>query len=108
MTRKEASFYLANMDRKYMEEGMSEALDMAIKTLEQEQEWIPVSERVPEDSELVLFSTKTDRVFTGRYFDDDTDFQWYAFRDETFVEDNVVTAWMPLPEPYKGESEEKE
>lgn len=36
MTREEASFYLANMDRKYMEEGMSEALDMAIKALEQE------------------------------------------------------------------------
>ena len=67
--------------------------------------WILVSERLPEDSELVLFSTKTDRVFTGRYFDDDTDFQWYAFRDETFVEDNVVTAWMPLPQPYKAESE---
>ena len=36
MTREEASFYLANMDRKYMEEGMSEALDMVIKALEQE------------------------------------------------------------------------
>ena len=36
MTREEASFYLANMDRKYMEEGMSEALDMAIEALEQE------------------------------------------------------------------------
>jgi hypothetical protein len=34
MTREEASFYLANMDRKYMEEGMSEALDMAIRSLE--------------------------------------------------------------------------
>ena len=36
MTREEASFYLANMDRKYMEKNMSEALDMAIKALEQE------------------------------------------------------------------------
>ena len=73
--------------------------------------WIPVSERLPEDGEVVLFSTKTDRVFEGRYFADfadDTDFQWYAFRDETFVENNVVTAWMPLPQPYKAESEDKE
>ena len=68
--------------------------------------WIPVSERLPEDSELVLFSTKTDRVFEGRFFADNTDRQWYAFRDETFAWNNVVTAWMPLPEPYKAESEE--
>ena len=34
MTREEASFYLANMDRKYMEKGMSEALEMAISALE--------------------------------------------------------------------------
>ena len=65
-------------------------------------DWIPVSERFPEDSELVLFSTKTDRVFEGRFFADNTDRQWYAFRDETFAWNNVVTAWMPLPEPYKA------
>ena len=35
MTREEATFFLANMDRRYMEDGMSEALDMAIKALEQ-------------------------------------------------------------------------
>lgn len=34
MTREEANFYLANMDRKYMEKGMSEALDMAISALD--------------------------------------------------------------------------
>ena len=70
--------------------------------------WIPVSERLPEDSELVLFSTKTDRVFEGRYFADNTDRQWYAFRDECFAWNNVVTAWMPLPEPYKAERSDKE
>lgn len=68
--------------------------------------WIPVSERLPEDNELVLFSTKTDRVFEGRFFSDNTDRQWYSFRDETFAWNNVVIAWMPLPEPYKVESEE--
>ena len=69
--------------------------------------WIPVSERLPEDGEVILFSTKTDRVFVGRYFDNDTKRQWYSFRDEAFAWNNVVTAWMPLPEPYREERTEE-
>lgn len=76
-----------------------------IKPLEQQPRWVPVSERLPEDRELVLFSTKTDRVFEGRYFDDTTDRQWYSFRDDTFAWNNVVTAWMPLPPSYQGYKE---
>lgn len=86
-----------------------EALRVAVRggtPLPKGHRWIPVSERLPEDSELVLFSTKTDRVFEGRYFADNTDRQWYAFRDECFAWNNVVTAWMPLPEPYQGGKEE--
>ncbi len=45
MTREEASFYLANMDRKYMEKGMSEALDMAIQALSQEPTEKPMCDR---------------------------------------------------------------
>lgn len=82
----------------------NEALDIAIKALEQQPAWISVGERLPEDRELILFSTKTDRVFEGRYFDDNTDRQWYSFRDDTFAWNNVVTAWMPLPEPYKEDT----
>ena len=68
--------------------------------------WIPVSERLPGDRESVLLSTKTNEVFEGSCFDDNTNRQWYSCRDETFVWNNVVTAWMPLPEPYRAESEE--
>ena len=73
---------------------------------EQEPKWIPVSERLPEHYQNILFSTKTNRVFEGRYFKDETEHQWYSFRDECFAWNNVVTAWMPLPEPYKAESED--
>lgn len=69
--------------------------------------WIPVSERLPEHYQNILFSTKTDRVFEGRYFKDETEHQWYSFRDECFAWNNVVTAWMPLPEPYKTEGSDK-
>ena len=68
--------------------------------------WIPVSERLPEDYELVLFSTKTDRVFEGRYFADNTNCQWYAFRDETFACNNVVKECMQLPKHYEPQESE--
>jgi hypothetical protein len=76
-----------------------------LKQLREQTRWIPVSERLPEDGELILFSTKTDRVFEGRFFVDKTDLQWYVFRDKAFAYNNVVTAWLPLPKPYK-ESED--
>lgn len=88
------------------EQAYMQGYEDACKKYRQEPKWIPVSEKLPEDYELVLFSTKTDRVFEGRYFADNTDHQWYAFRDECFAWNNVVTAWMPLPKPYKAESEE--
>ena len=77
-----------------------------LKQLREQTRWIPVSERLPEDEELVLFSTKTDRVFEGRFFVDKTNLQWYAYRNKAFAYNNVVTAWLPLPKPYKAESEE--
>lgn len=130
---KELKVYIEDLPH-YSPDEVAEALEMGIKALEQKSyksearrwkrryldlkqriikleeqtRWIPVSERLPKDRELVLFSKKTDRVFEGRYFDNDTDHQWYSFRDETFAWNNVVTAWMPLPEPYKAESEDKE
>jgi hypothetical protein len=77
------------------------ALQMAIKALEQPR-WIPVSERLPEDEQEILFSTKTGRVHSGKYHDDDSANQWYSHRDKCRAWNNVVNAWMPLPEPYQG------
>ena len=74
----------------------------------QEPKWIPVSERLPEDEQEILFSTKTGRVHSGKYHDDDSANQWYSHRDKCRAWNNVVSAWMPLPEPYKAESEDKE
>lgn len=59
-------------------------------------QWIPCSERLPEEWQKVLVTleafkgvriVRTDQIVDGNWW------QWNS--------DNV-TAWMPLPEPYKG------
>ena len=66
-----------------------------------EQQWIPCSERLPEDEQPILFSTTTGRVHQGRFHRDNSVNRWYSSLDKMRAYNNVVNAWMPLPEPYK-------
>ena len=63
--------------------------------------WIPVSERLPEESlNCVLgWDDNRERCVFVQYVNGR--FQFMG-RDSNFK----ITAWMPLPEPYKAESEE--
>lgn len=115
--------------QEYDAEGI-EALEIAIKVLEQTM-WIPCSERLPEELEPVnitwvnhepepYYHDIKDRNFiaTGIYYRG----QWYWYsttcadylgeygsNEIDKVDDAVeIIAWMPLPEPYKAESEDKE
>ena len=87
---------------------------------EKPNKWIPVSERLPEkDGDYLLFGKvvedDTEDTFIGMYdacaekfgywesyYDKDT----LGFLDSELIEYNKVTAWMPLPESYKAESED--
>ena len=68
--------------------------------------WIPVSERLPKEYDLVLVTEKYGFVDTAHFVHNDfTEMdEWIVADDETID----VIAWMPLPQPYKGESEDKE
>lgn len=85
-----------------------EALDIAIKALEQEpsssekpNKWIPCSERLPEE----------DGEYLATIYDMDEN---YEYIDIAELEDGkwcykpyiLVKAWMPLPDKYKGERKE--
>ena len=68
-------------------------------------EWIPVSERLPKNISTVIVQVKEIEKPT---------FGWYGPINGWRLSDNVyegvtefsVTAWMPLPEPYKEQNDD--
>ena len=83
--------------------GMSEALS-AIKDLPsaQPERWIPCSERLPELDESVLATTAWNDITIAWRIGI---CEWFIHEGNTNAETADVIAWMPLPEPYKGEQE---
>ena len=71
--------------------------------------WIPVNERLPKEYVPVMISTHHS-VFPEARYSKKYGWQWAYSSDQgdwrKFEEQRVI-AWMPLPEPYKAESEEE-
>jgi hypothetical protein len=79
----------------------------AIPTADRPQEWIPCSERLPSEQGqyLVTFPLCNGEPWVyilsfnkGKFYE--TDDEWGD------VEYDDVTAWMPLPKPWKGADDE--
>ena len=110
---------------------LHDALDMAIEALKERPQWIPCSERLPEDLEPVnitwvnhepepYYHDIKDKNFiaTGIHYRG----QWYWYsttcadylgeygsNDIDLVDDAIeIVAWMPLPKPYRKEGEKNE
>ena len=76
-----------------------------------EVKWIPVSERLPKNHENVLIYLSSNQITIGLYNSHILPFRdkpigWGADAPHDWTSDEVI-AWMPLPEPYKEESEDK-
>ena len=80
----------------------------------QESKWIPISERLPEKNmsclvsvgklcltQIAIYSDLMGTINHKIFYQGD--YGYGDFKDIT----EYVKAWMPLPEPYKVESEEK-
>lgn len=93
----------------------ADAVRMAIKALEEQPYWTPCSERLPltyEDnipvSETYIVTVSVDgALFVDKAYSFGTyiDGFWDTVNDWDEGNDVHVLAWMPLPEPYGGESE---
>ena len=105
----------------------NEALDLAIKALEQQQDihdnckqciefsefeklprWIPVTERLPKPQEIVMVTTKRWGHHDNDLFENLPEYTYSTYfacyNPHSGFNDDVV-AWMPLPEPYKEDVE---
>jgi len=83
--------------RNDMDKITIDACKGAIELLEQTR-WIPVSERLPNFNDIVLASADSDY--------DELRVILTVYNAEEFWFNGKIKAWMPLPEPYKAESEE--
>lgn len=134
MTREERLDWLCRLRGQLVYFDMSDhwrtnfthALSDEIHDLQQESkaEWIPVSERLPKEdgcylvtAELVVdkprveissFAKNLYSVDEYEFFNKKGKSGWYNYDDDYgYWENEEVIAWMPLPESYKTESEEK-
>lgn len=89
-----------HMGETHVNSKVYEEHKLILELLEQEQKWIPVSERLPEPFQNILVTCEA--------------FHWvnepirYVVEQKSFNGIVDFIAWMPLPEPYKVESEDKE
>ena len=118
MTNEEAreAIKFGHCDDIYYQKEYEEAVNMAIKALEQTS-WIPVSERLPKAFEFVnctchsLIDDREDWVIETIYVPQPADSPYSDWGNIPMLNsgDCKVVAWVhrDIPEPYKAEREDK-
>lgn len=70
--------------------------------------WISTNDRLPENEQYVMLWTKTGVMKYAQYLNDEPHRPWITYDEDGSIRawDNVVTHWMPLPEPPKEEKDD--
>lgn len=110
MTREEAIKVLNGIlhlnYRNFWDKECDEAIDIAIETLSADAEWIPCSERLPDIGNRCLVTLSNNVVAIGTLHNED-DKRWHLEPASMMIayHGDSVTAWMPLPKPYREDGE---
>lgn len=80
------------------------ASGVVVSKMETTTRWIPVTERLPEKSGSYLVCSDREAVYETRFYPK-KHFQNGYIREAGFTKrgKTIITHWMPLPEPPKGE-----
>lgn len=84
------------------DKNLTEAFDMAINALTAQQ-WIPCERELPDVGRSVLISVGGMYTAEGCLREDG---DWTQFRWDAIQRKDMVGAWKPLEEPWKGEQDE--
>lgn len=74
----------------------------SVQPEQKKDEWISISERLPEEEGIYLVTDDAGGVKTVH----DDEFLHYADGTPLWLCSQNVTAWMPAPEPYRGEQDD--
>lgn len=104
--RKELYLDRANIYGEVMREIEKVEAEFVTDTNADGKGWIPCSERLPEKENVLCYAVSLarnpDTIFVGAYRNG----VWFlqsAIATISYPTQYKVTAWMPLPEPWKGE-----
>lgn len=110
------------------EDKLREIVHEAVERIKEEYDivdgWIPCSDHLPTEGEIVLVCMKIEchkaeweeqrsiefgRISSDRYDYDGTGWEWLNESGADYWQadwDNSILAWMPLPKPWKGADDE--
>lgn len=67
-------------------------------------QWTPITDKLPDLDKCVLATTSWGTItIAERWKDTKGEEKWFVSEGECNAERDDIVAWMPLPEPYKGD-----